>query len=125
VVNRIELVLGSVLIIAAGIGVWFLRARIGAVWALIKAKVKPFLQGTTFFRLGETFMNEAAVLWFVFPLLNVLYPEHTGNQQSLGWLSVLGTLAVSWSISGFLFIIGLVLGFLAEKKNLESHRQVI
>jgi hypothetical protein len=70
-------------------------------------------------------MNEAAVLWFVFPLLNVLYPEHTGSQQSLGWLSFIGTLAVSWSIAGFLFVIGLILGVFAEKKSSENQGQVI
>jgi hypothetical protein len=94
-----------------------LRGQILVFWRFIKAKVKPFLQGATFFRLGETFFSEAAVLWFVFPLLGVLYPDHGPGEHFLSWLGVFEAIAISWPIAGLLFIIGLVFGFFAQTKT--------
>ena len=92
----------------AGFGV------LGAAWKW-RVRVLSTLQyayagiGHQAFTLLETFFNEAGVLWFVFPVLDALFPKDPGQHMRMRRV-----LIISWSGAFALFCLAVVFRKLAD-----------
>jgi hypothetical protein len=92
-------------------------AGFGVLGAVLKWRVRVLAAlryayagiGHQAFTLLETFFNEAAVLWFVFPILDALFPKDQG--QHMGMQKVL---IISWSGAFALFCLAVVFKKLAD-----------
>lgn len=92
---------------AAGIASWFLRKQIARFFRWI-------FEGDQFFSLLETFFNEAAVLWFVFPFLDTLYQARKGDTPAP---DILKTVLQSWGVALILFILAIIAKKLAKQQS--------
>jgi len=115
---RLRLLIGETLLILSegAIIAWFYRNEIRDRGRNLKAAAKRVLGQSTFFALRETFFNESAVLWFVFPLLDAIYTARRPEEKLPSTSSILGSFAVAL----FLFIVGLKSGIVAKKKFQEE-----
>jgi hypothetical protein len=68
-------------------------------------------------RVAETFCNEVAVLWFVFPLLDEIY-EHTKHPDDPLLHDPL--LHQAFWVSGMFFIFALILSHIAGRQDKED-----
>lgn len=116
----------SVGVAAAAIAgaIWFWKQGIVENIARIWKRLADSCSGVSFFKILETFLNEAAVLWFVFPLLNKVFPEVNSQAKSepstTNW-SGIGRIGISWLAAFMLFIGASVIGKVAE--NLEDEKE--
>jgi len=74
------------------------------------AAAKWSIGSSEFWSLAETFWNEVAVLWFVFPVLDDLY-DRARNQSPLSVKSILGSFGVAF--------ICFLLAFYCKKKEMK------
>lgn len=106
-----RLILGAVGLLSIGIVGWFGRFK-------FKKYAKAFYSwsaGTSeFWGRAETFLNETAVLWFVFPTLDTLY-ERSNDRPSPTVTAVL----VSYAVALFAFFAAVY----SEKKRVELEKR--
>jgi hypothetical protein len=95
----------------AAVGIW--RNK---VWHFVVRRSIWFLEGDSFFSLLETFFNEAAVLWFVFPVLDTIYRiKRAGEtEQQPNILVIVGT---STGAAMVFFIAAVIAKKYAEKRK--------
>lgn len=89
---------------------WRTRISLGAVYAL-KWLYKFVLDPKTC-RVAETFCNEVAVLWFVFPLLDTIYEHGKFRDDPL--------LHQAFWVSALFFIFAIVLSHVAGRHEKED-----
>lgn len=113
---RVALIAGAAVLLLCGTYL-FQRRRINGLAARLLQKIADSCVGISFFKLLETFFNEAAVLWFVFPLLDAIYEEHK-NQKGIGYIGI----GVSWLVALMLGTFAAVFAKIAE--NLEKKERL-
>ena len=94
----------------AGVGAngWFWRKRLARCF-------RWFFEGDQFFSLLETFFNEAAVLWFVFPFLDTLYQFRKAGDAPAP--NIFKVIEQSWSVALVFFILAVSAKKFAEKQR--------
>lgn len=68
-----RLIFGLIVLLGIAFAYRRWRASVNEKFAFFWDRLWKFLFGPRFCRVAETFCNEVAVLWFVFPLLDSLY----------------------------------------------------
>jgi hypothetical protein len=68
------------------------------------------------FKVAETFCNEVAVLWFVFPLLDEIY-EHWKDAGNASNHPELPSLKIAFSVAGLFFTFAIVLSHVGGGKT--------
>lgn len=104
------------IIVLAGVGAngWFWRKQLVRYLGWI-------FEGDQFFSLLETFLNEAAVLWFVFPFVDTLYP--IGRAADTPPPHIFKVIEQTWSVALLFFILAIIAKKLADKqKNRNQER---
>jgi hypothetical protein len=76
------------------------------------------IRSSEFWGLAETFLNEVAVLWFVFPVLDDLY-DRAANKPPLSIWSILGAFGVAF----FAFIAAVYCKKKEMKLNGKTHSE--
>ena len=79
----------------------------------IKDRIIASFDGSSLFKILETFFNEAAVLWFVFPLLDTIYSFHNKGERGPSTNLVVGSIGVA----ALLFLFAAVFASLAEEEE--------
>jgi hypothetical protein len=98
----------------AGVGAsgWFWRKRLAHFFRWIFRWV---FEGDEFFSLLETFFNEAAVLWFVFPFLDTLYQNRKAGDAPAP--NIFKVMEQSWIVALILFILAIIAKKFAKKQR--------
>lgn len=114
--------MGAVVAVAAliwfGIWIWRNPGNLRRKWESVKKRARRALGRSTLYSLAETFFNEAAVLWAVFPLLDAIYDRRKGvNQPSYR------SIAASWGVALILFCVGWWCGLIAARKIGEEEEE--
>lgn len=93
-----------------------MKTRLIAARRFITRKWSEFFGTKEFYALLETFFNEAAVLWFVFPLIDAIYKIKSSTDTQSP--SIVRIVATSWSAAGAFFYLAV-----NAKRNAErSHK---
>ena len=102
---------GSVglIVVLLAYGRW--RVKINRGTAIAAKWVAKFLMDPKTCRVAETFCNESAVLWFVFPFLDTIY-EHKNHDLPL--------LHDAYKVSAMFFIFAVILSHAAGKPEKED-----
>src|ERR1700733_5090650 len=83
--------IAGIVLLAMVLGGWLCRRQLRS---FLRWVTYHSIETSEMWGLAETFWNEAAVLWFVFPLLNTLY-ERAKDKPPPSTKAVLGSFAVA------------------------------
>lgn len=100
--------LGSVGSVVGGVAYGRWRAKINSSIASAFKRAYKILIGPKFCKVAETFCNEVAVLWFVFPLLDTLYQHGNMNDPLI---------REGFGVSGVFFVFAVVLSHLTGEED--------
>ena len=109
----LKLFAGGIFLLGAGVLSWLGRKKIKNWGAKVKTRLIASFDGSSLFKILETFFNEAAVLWFVFPLLDTIYAFRKKDENGPST----GLVAVSVGIAGLLFLFAAIFASLAEEEE--------
>jgi len=96
---------------------WHPQINLGIVTTL--KWLYRFLKDPKTCRVAETFCNEVAVLWFVFPLLDSIY-EHWKDGENKTGRPDLPSLHQAFWVAGLFFVFALVLSHVGGKSEAED-----
>ncbi|MHB1672614.1 MAG: hypothetical protein ACYCSP_00035 [Acidobacteriaceae bacterium] len=105
---EVRLIAESIELVGVGASGWFWRKRLARFFRWI-------FEGDQFFSVLETFFNEAAVLWFVFPFLDTLYRTRKAGDAPAP--NIFKVMAQSWIVALILFILAIIAKKFAKKQR--------
>lgn len=87
------------------------RERIGRGFAAAGYWIVTIVKNPKTYKVAETFCNEVAVLWFVFPLVDQIYdPNRRGRPDS-------PSMAPAYLMAGLFFFFAIILSHAAKEEK--------
>ena len=112
----VELIAAAGIVAATGVVGWRLRHRATAHFRSLFRGAEAVAR---FSDILETFFNEAAVLWFVFPVLDAIFRE--GKGQPLSAVEVIETALITWGVALLFFYFAVFFKRLAKQGEGKDH----